>query len=145
MRRISRCATGAIVLVALVLAWASMSGCALVGNESLYQWRPVASGHLSGERPNTLDLGVHELSERSRVEWTASGAPSVKVRVTIRLDGETHGYGHSETLIPGKHGGKGIARFTIDEPGMYRITFTQRFPTKEGPGYGFDVTASTLR
>jgi hypothetical protein len=145
MRRILRCATGAFVLAALVVVWVSMSGCALIGNESLYQWQPVASGHLSGERPDTLDLGVHELSERNRVEWIASGDPSAEVRLTIRLESATDGYGHSETLVAGKHAGKGIARFTIDEPGEYRITFEQRFPAKEGLGYSFDVTVSTLR
>lgn len=122
-----------------------MSGCALIGNESLYQWRSVASGHLSGERSGTLDLGVHELSERTRVEWTASGASSAKVRLTIRLESQTRGYAHSVTLAPGEQAGKGIARFTVSEPGEYRITFSQRFSPKKGPGCAFEVTVSTLR
>jgi hypothetical protein len=145
VRNISRCIAGVVALAALTLAAPLCGGCAVVGTENTLTWERVASGHLSGERPGKLDLGSHDLSERTTVAWTSSAVGDASVRLTIRLEGVSHGYVHTETVPPGESALEGKASFSDLAPGEYRITFSQLFPRTKGSGNDLDVVVRTLR
>ncbi len=145
MRNTSRCIPAVVALAALALAAPLFGGCAMIGTKNALTWERVASGHLSGERPGKLDLGSHDLSERTTVAWTSSAVGDASVRLTIRLEGVSDGYVHTETVLPGEPAKEGQVSFSDLAPGEYRITFSQRFPRTEGPGNDLDVVVRTVR
>ena len=145
MGNISQRIRVAIVYAALALIATLSAGCALMGTENTLQWEQVASGHLSGQRPGKLELGTHYLDGRTTVDWTSAAAGDASVRLTIRIENARGGYAHTESVLPGEPAAEGQASFRDIEPGRYHITFSQRFPRSEGPGYDFDVVVRTLR
>ena len=110
------------------------------------QWVKVASGHVSGKRPATVDLGVHRLGANTRVSWTLSGPqyPAATLTfVAVYANGQTD----ATSVLPQKppntlERGPNDFLGLLLKPGDYHIYFSQRFPRSKGPG--FDVAFTIL-
>jgi hypothetical protein len=149
MHRLSRLAVAALLALALAALSGAAAGCALVGNTSVQHWEPVASGHISGQRPMRLSLGTYRLGDRVRLAWVLSGPQNPPVTLTFRLVGVR---GNSYTIpIPPQKYPNALKRrdetgFNLGhlEPEEYRLYFSQRFRTARGPGYDIRFTIYTL-
>ena len=150
MHRLSRLAVGALCALALTALTGAAAGCALVGNTSVQHWEPVASGHISGQRPTRLSLGTYRLGDRVRLAWVLSGPQNPPVTLTFRLEGVHRGNGYADSIPPQKDPDvlerRDETGFNLGQvvPDKYRLYLSQRFRKAQGPGYDIKFTIYTL-
>jgi len=150
MHRSLRLALAALFALVLAALTGAAAGCALIGNTSVQHWDPVASGHISGERPVRLFLGTYHLGDRVRLAWVLSGPQSPPVTLTLRADSVRPRNGYSTSVMLQKHP-VAIPRINEHalglsdvEPDEYRLYFSQRFRKAQGPGYDIRFTVFTM-
>jgi hypothetical protein len=139
-----------------LLTVAAMAGCSASGNlaslptprtaASPTRWVTVVSGHVSGKRPATVDLGVHRLGTDTRVSWRLSGPQYPAATLTLLAvfaNGETSAMSVPPQKPPNtlEDGSDGLLGLML-KPGVYHLYFSQRFPRSKGPG--FDVAFAIL-
>ena len=136
----------ALVIVVAVTVMLVTAGCGLIGEHPVQQWQTLASGHISGNKPVTLPLGIYTLGDRVRLRVVLSGPHNPRVTLTLHAQGLTNGegYGNSAPLRKDPEGGRLGLGFVEVTPGAYRVSFSQRFRKADGPGYDIDYTLSTL-
>ena len=111
------------------------------------QWVKVASGHLSGARPATVDLGVHRLGHDTRVSWALSGPQYPPATLTFRAVG-SNGATYANSIPPQKppntlRSGPTTILGLLLKPDDYHLYFSQRFPRSGGPGFDIAFTVLT--
>ena len=136
----------ALAVVAGLMVMLATAGCGLFGEQPLQQWQPLASGHLSGDKPVKLPLGICSLGERVRLRVVLSGVHNPRVTLTLQAQGLTNGegYANSVPLRNDPQGGRLVLGFSEVTPGRYGVSLSQRFRKADGPGYDIGYTLSTL-
>ena len=150
MGRTRGIAAAALCSAAAVTLMAVASGCALTSSENpitAQEWTKVASGHISGQRPVRLNLGLHHLGVAVRVAWVLSGPSNPPATLSLRVVSASDGAQWGSAMTPqnrvaGRRNDYALYAAGFN-PGEFRVSLTQTFPRGHGPGFNVAYTIFT--
>jgi hypothetical protein len=135
-------------LLVLTAPTPALVGCASSNNYD--NWQRVGSGHLSGERPSKVVLGVYDLGNSVRVAWDLSGPQKPPATLKLNLtnagaatDAEVESVTFDAARDPIPRHTDGYMNVIL-VPGKWRIAFSQSFRRSQGPGFDIDFTVYTM-
>ena len=157
VRALGRTGVRSLALVAVLLGLVFASACAWTNGDGAHTSASpspsaisIASGHLSGERSETLDLGEHQLGDRVWLAWALTGPEDAVAKFVLNLRGSdvdldastTRGPSSFATLRPTDERALGIRPIA---PGRYRVSFRQKVGYGGAPEFAVDFEVFTSR